>query len=79
MVAARSKTLTAAIRIERAILAIGGQRVMLDAELAQLDGVATRELVQAVKRNRERFPEDFMFELTADEAGISRSQSVISS
>jgi hypothetical protein len=79
MVPARSKTLSGAIRIERAILALRGHRVMVDAELAQLYGVETRVLVQAVKRNRERFPEDFMFQLTPDEAEILRSQSVISS
>jgi hypothetical protein len=51
--------------VERCILSIRGQRVMLDADLAALYGVSTRVLNQAVKRNRERFPEDFMFRLTA--------------
>jgi len=51
---------------------------MLDADLAALYGVETRVLVQAVKRNRERFPQDFMFQLTADEVVLLRSQTVIS-
>jgi hypothetical protein len=53
--------------IERRILSIRGQRVMLDADLAVLDGVSTRVLNQAVKRNRERFPQDFVFRLTEAE------------
>ncbi len=52
---------------------------MLDADLAALYEVETRSLVQAVKRNRERFPADFMFQLTEAEATILRSQSGISS
>jgi len=51
---------------------------MLDTELALLYDVQTRELVQSVKRNIERFPEDFMFQLTAEEYGRLRSQFVIS-
>ncbi|MCZ7626718.1 MAG: DNA-binding protein [Candidatus Methylomirabilota bacterium] len=65
-------------RIERSILMIRGERVMLDADLAELYGVETRVLVQAVKRNAERFPPDFAFELTAEEFNILRSQIVIS-
>jgi len=64
--------------VQRAILVIRGQRVMLDADLATLYGVPTRALVQAVARNSRRFPEDFMFRLTPDEAEILRSQIVIS-
>jgi hypothetical protein len=64
-------------KIERAILLIRGERVILDADLAELYGVATKVLNQAVKRNLERFPEDFMFQLTGDESGALRSQSVI--
>jgi hypothetical protein len=52
---------------------------MLDADLAQLYGVETRVLVQAVKRNLARFPADFMFQLSAEEFANLRSQSVISS
>jgi len=50
-------------RILGAILLIRGQKVMLDAALAELYGVETRVLVQAVKRNLGRFPDDFMFPL----------------
>jgi hypothetical protein len=64
-------------RIERAILVLRGQKVILDAELAILYGVETRALIQAVKRNLERFPEDFLFRLTIEEAESSRSQTVI--
>jgi hypothetical protein len=53
--------------IECLILMIRGQHVMLDADLAALYGVETKNLNQQVKRNPERFPEDFMFQLTADE------------
>jgi hypothetical protein len=63
--------------IERAILVLRGHKVMLDADLARLYGVETRALIQAVKRNINRFPEDFMFQLTLDEAQYSRSQTVI--
>ncbi len=65
-------------RIEGLILLIRGQKVMLDADLAALYGVETRALVQAVKRNIERFPEDFMFQLTREEYAALRSQNVIS-
>jgi len=53
--------------IERSIFFIRGQKVMLDADLAKLYGVPTKVLNQAVKRNIERFPLDFMFQLTKDE------------
>lgn len=59
------------------IRSIRGQRVMLDADLAVLYGVETRALNQAVKRNRERFPGDFVFELTREEI-LRISQTVIS-
>ena len=54
-------------RIERAIFVIRRQKVMLDADLAELYGVLTKVLNQAVKRNKERFPVDFMFQLTKEE------------
>jgi hypothetical protein len=66
-------------RIEQAILIVRGHRVMLSTDLAALYGVEPRALVQAVKRNIERFPDDFMFWLTAEEWRILKSQSVISS
>ena len=57
-------------RIERAIMLIRGERVMLDSHLADLYGVQTKVLVQAVKRNADRLPPDFMFQLTREgEAG----------
>jgi hypothetical protein len=64
--------------VARSILALRGQRVLLDVELADLYGVATKALLQAVKRNRERFPDDFMIQLTEAEWAILRSQTVTS-
>ncbi len=58
------------------IFELRGQRVMLDADLAVLYGVENRALLQAVKRNPERFPEDFMFRLSAEEWASLRSQFV---
>jgi len=66
-------------RIDRAILAFRGHRIMLDEDLANLYQVEVKALNQAVKRNLERFPEDFMFQLTKGETEILRSQSVTSS
>jgi hypothetical protein len=66
-------------RIERSILLIRGQKVMLSADLAELYQVEPRVLVQAVKRNIARFPEDFMFQLTEKEFSNLKSQIVISS
>jgi ORF6N domain len=66
--------------VEQRILVLHGRRVMLDRDLAELYGVETRVLNQAVKRNSERFPEDFMFQLSMEEAQAvlpSRSQTVI--
>jgi hypothetical protein len=55
------------LRVEQRILVIRGQKVMIDTDLAELYGVPTKALNQAVKRNTERFPADFMFQLTAEE------------
>lgn len=64
-------------RIERSILLLRGHKVMLDSDLAFLYGVETKVLNQAVKRNHERFPDDFMFQLSRDEAKeVLRSQIV---
>lgn len=63
--------------IERKILLIRGEKVMLDAYLAELYGVETRVLNQAVRRNITRFPEDFMFQLSKEEDESLRSQIVI--
>ncbi len=60
--------------IERRIYIIRGRQVMLDEDLADLYGVETKRLVEQVKRNLERFPEDFMFQLQKDEAAALRSQ-----
>ena len=62
-------------RVERAILIVRGHKVMLDAALAALYGVETKALNRAVKRNIARFPEDFMFQLTAEEARALRFHS----
>ncbi len=64
--------------IENLIHLVRGQQVMLDSDLALLYGVETKALNQAVKRNLDRFPEDFMFQLTKDEAEYLRSQNAIS-
>ena len=61
-------------QIEQVILLIRGQRVMLDRDLAALSGVETKNLNKAVRRNLDRFPADFMFQLTAEEAGCLRFQ-----
>ena len=66
-------------QIATRILVLRGQKVMLDEDLARLYGVSTGALVQAVKRNLERFPEDFMFRLEDQELRNLKSQSVISS
>jgi hypothetical protein len=64
-------------RIEKRIHELRGTKVMLDSDLAELYGVETRALNQAVTRNLERFPEDFMLTLTLEEVRASRSQNVI--
>ena len=61
-------------RISQAILLIRGHKVMLDSDLAELYGVATKVLIQAVKRNGDRFPEDFMFQLSSEEFDRLRHQ-----
>ena len=63
--------------IARSIIILRSHRVLLDSDLAEIYGVETRALNQAIKRNLARFPEDFCFQLTAEEAAASRSQSVI--
>src|ERR1041384_5595833 len=64
--------------IERKIYLIRGQKVMLDFDLAELYGVPTKQLNQQASRNRKRFPEDFMFRLTKEEAESLRSHLTIS-
>lgn len=65
--------------IQQKIFEIRGQNIMLDFDLAVLYEVETRVLNQAVKRNNDRFPEDFMFRITKKEWSLMRSQSVIAS
>src|SRR5204862_124052 len=65
--------------IESMILNIRGSKVMLDADLAELYGVPTKRLNEQVKRNADRFPEDFMFQLTAQEWRNLKSQTTTSS
>jgi hypothetical protein len=66
-------------QIERSILVVRGQKVLLDEQLAVFYGVETKRLVEAVKRNIERFPGDFMFQLAGDEWEVLRSQFATSS
>jgi len=75
---AKQKSVVPAEHIEKAILLIRGQKVILDRHLAELYGVPTKVLKQAVRRNIKRFPFDFMFELTKEEFEDWRSQSVTS-
>jgi hypothetical protein len=78
MATAKSESVIPVERIATRIYLIRGQSVMLDFDLAGLYGVETRALVQAVKRNRGRFPEDFMFQLSKGELENWRSQIVMS-
>lgn len=73
------RTILPAERIERKILLIRGHKVILDTDLADLYGVKNKVLIQALKRNLERFPPDFMFQLKNQEVTILRSQFVTSS
>jgi hypothetical protein len=73
---AKSDAVVAAEIIEKRIFLIRGEKVMLDLDLAALYEVEVKVLNQAVKRNLERFPEDFMFQLTAEETARLRSQFV---
>jgi hypothetical protein len=68
-----------AARIESRILLVRGQKVMLDADLAELYAVTTKRLNEQVRRNAERFPQDFCFQLTNQEVAILRSQFATSS
>ncbi len=77
---AKPRTLVPPARIDHYILTIRGERVMLDADLAELYGVPTKALNQAVRRNAARFPEDFLFRLEAAEVeALNRSQFVTGS
>jgi len=69
---------TMPVPVESVIHTIRGQKVLLDMDLAEFYGVETRSLIQAVKRNIERFSSDFVFQLDQDEFDSLRSQIVIS-
>jgi hypothetical protein len=71
-----TRSLIPSERIERFILLVRGQKVMLDRDLSRLYGVSTKALNQAVRRNRDRFPSDFMFQLSKSELEDWRSQIV---
>ena len=66
------------VELEARIFTVRGQSVMLDADLAQLYGVETKALLQAMRRNRDRLPQDFVFHLTNQEVEVLRSQIVSS-
>ena len=72
------RTIVANESVEDLIRLVRGQRVILDADLARVYGVPTKQLNQAVKRNVDRFPDDFAFQLTNQEVAILRSQIVTS-
>jgi ORF6N domain len=74
-----SKSIVPVDRIARTILVLRGEKVLLDVDLARLYGVITGNLNKAVQRNRERFPADFMFQLTAEEARDLKFQFGVSS
>lgn len=74
-----SRQFATALEIERSIHLIRGQRVMLDVDLAKLYGVTTRRLNEQVSRNKDRFPIDFAYQLTAQEFTSLMSQNAISS
>ena len=75
----KNNSIASVEQIESQIVLIRGQKVMLSVHLAVLYEVEPRVLIQAVKRNIERFPEDFMFQLSAEEFANLKSQFVISS
>lgn len=76
---AKTSSIIPVERIARCVYLIRGQKVMLDSDLADLYGVPTKALNQAITRNLDRFPNDFMFKLTASEFQNLRSQIVTSS
>jgi hypothetical protein len=72
-------TIIAPDQIQTRILVWRGQRILLDSDLAHFYGVPTKRLNEAVKRNADRFPDDFCFQLTSEEVANLRSQSATSS
>lgn len=71
---AQTPQIVANVEIEALIFSVGAHRVILDADLAHLYGVTTKALNQAIKRNRERFPEDFVFRLSPSQATVGRNR-----
>ena len=71
---AKARSAALVERVERRIFLIRGKKVMLDSDLAEMYGVVTKTLNRAVRRNRERFPSDFMFELRVKEIALLRYQ-----
>ena len=69
-----SSTLVPLARVASRIFELRGRRVILDADLAEIYGVTTKRLNEAVKRNQERFPDDFVFQIDLQEAAALRSQ-----
>ena len=63
----KTKAIIPQLKIEERILLVRGEKVIIDADLADFYGVPTKRLNEQVKRNKKRFPEDFIFQLTADE------------
>ena len=74
----KTKSLVPQEVIENKILLLRGKKIMIDSDLAKLYGVSTKVFNQAVKRNKKRFPEDFMFQLNEEEMKSLRSQIVTS-
>jgi phage regulator Rha-like protein len=74
----KHRQLTPAVQIESVIFTVRGERVILDTDLAAIYGIPTFRLNEAVKRNRERFPDDFLFRLTAEEYQVLTSQIAMS-
>ena len=77
-ISSASRVLIPLERLQQKILMLRGQKIMLDSDLAALYQVPTKVFNQAVQRNRDRFPEDFMFRLSKDELENWRSQIVTS-
>ncbi len=72
--AKKDKSIVPVKQVQNKILFMRGRKVILDSDLAELYGVPTKRLNEQIKRNKERFPPDFMFQLTTEEAKNLRSQ-----
>ena len=74
----KRKIITRLVHIDSVIRLVRGERVILDMDLAKIYGIPTFRLNEAIKRNRDRFPDDFLFQLTQDERDALTSQIAIS-